>query len=138
MRGLVLVLLVGCGGQDWSGHYSGQATVAGSCSDGSGGSRAIADSLTLTQVGDDISFPLGCGIIGHATIHGDTASLVPAACPRITDSSGISDKSYSDGTLKLLGDKLSLNITEIVSDQGPNRTRTTCSSVETGSLTLVP
>lgn len=134
---LMVLAMTGCGGADWNGHFSGPTTVAGSCSDGSGGTQTIAESLTLTQTDDSISFPIGCGLVGHATIHGGTASLTPISCPETTSNGNILNKSFTDGTLKLDGDKLTLNITSVTNIRSSTG-QGSCSSVETGSLTLVP
>jgi hypothetical protein len=125
------LLAAGCGGPNWKGIFSGTETDAQTCSDGSTASASQAAGLDIGTDSNGIFWPIECGIVLHAAIQGNTATILPATCMPVTLNGVTSTAQITGGTLTIDGDTINETLNAAITIQGST---VTCADTDTGTF----
>jgi hypothetical protein len=142
MRALLSLglLLMSCGA-DFTGTWSGNFTIRGSCTDGSSGTKSGAirwsivdkgDSLTITPVGGD------CGSLEASSVDILTARITGKACPSYSSNGYLYEPEVTGGELTMDSSRgffgVTLSESAVVLRNGFNYA--TCQQETGGKLTI--
>ncbi len=134
----VVMAMAACGGDidppRWAGTFRGPITHSGSCDDGS-----ALPTVTTTTVGafefvdGRVTWADVCGGTAVAIARGNTAAIVPYACPTKASAIGTLRSEVTGGTLFIDGDTLEMTVYETVTGTGRYRGR--CTATLSATLT---
>lgn len=130
--------LSACGGDvsppRWAGTYRGPITHSGRCDDGSALPTVTTETVGAFEFVDGrVTWLDICGGTAVAIAHGDTAAVVPYACPTETSAIGTLTSEVTGGTLFIDGDTLEMTVYETVLGTGQYRGR--CTATLSATLT---
>ena len=128
------LFLVGCGGADFTGTYSGSLINSVTCSDGSGQTYALTSPVKITDMGDELSIQMGgaCDPL-MADAAGESATLRMKACPPTSTNGVTAMVTFTSGSLSLKQNALTVSVT--ATTQMTGAIVGLCTGISSGTLT---